>query len=104
MLQMTTGQARVIDPILSTVSQGYQNAEFVGTALFPVVPVDQRGGKVIAYGKEDFQIYNTGRAPGAGTKRVQYGHTSGNYSLEQHSLEGLVPFEIMARGRSSAWY
>ncbi len=95
MPQMTAGQARVIDPILSTVAQGYQNAELVGNALFPVVPVDQRGGKIISFGKEDFQLYNTGRAPGAKTSRVQFGHAAGNYALEQHSLEGLVPFEIL---------
>lgn len=95
MPQMTTGQARVIDPILSTVAQGYKNSEFVGSSLFPIVPVDQRGGKIISFGKEDFQLYNTGRAPGAKTSRVQFGHSAGNYALEQHSLEGLVPFEIM---------
>jgi len=95
MPQMTAGQARVIDPILSTVAQGYQNAELVGNALFPVVPVDQRGGKIISFGKEDFQLYNTGRAPGAKTSRVQFGHAAGSYALEQHSLEGLVPFEIL---------
>lgn len=92
---MTPGQARVIDPILSTVAQGYKQAEFVGELLFPVVPVDQRGGKIISFGKEDFQLYNTGRAPGANTKRVTFGHAAGNYALEQHALEGIVPFEIM---------
>jgi hypothetical protein len=95
MTQMTTGQARVIDPILTTVAQGYQNAEFVGNALFPVVPVDQRGGKIITFGKEDFQLYNTGRAPGTNTKRVQFGHQGSSYALEQHALEGQVPFELM---------
>jgi hypothetical protein len=95
MPQMTAGQARVIDPILTTVAQGYKNASLIGAALFPVVPVDQRGGKIISFGKEDFQLYNTGRAPGASTKRVQFGHSAGNYALEQHALEGLVPFEIM---------
>lgn len=92
---MTTGQARVIDPILSTVAQGFKQADFVGNALFPVVPVDQRGGKIISFGKEDFQLYNTGRAPGATTKRVNFGHSAGNYALEQHALEGSVPFEIL---------
>ncbi len=95
MPQMTPGQARVIDPILSTVAQGYKNADFIGDALFPVVPVDQRGGKIITFGKESFQLYNTGRAPGANTKRVQFGYAGSNYALEQHALEGLVPFEIM---------
>lgn len=92
---MNPGQARVIDPILSTVARGYQNADFVGNMLFPVVPVDSRGGKIITFGKEDFKLYNTGRAPGGSTKRVQYGHLGEPYALEQHALEGLVPFEIM---------
>lgn len=93
--QMTTAQARVIDPILSTVARGYKNAEFVGDALFPVVPVGQRGGKIITFGKEDFRLYATGRAPGTNTKRVQYGHEGAPFALEQHALEGVVPFELM---------
>jgi hypothetical protein len=93
--QMTAAQARVIDPILSTAAQGYKNEDFVGDALFPVVPVDQRGGKIVTFRKEDFQIYSTGRAPGANTKRVQYGYDGSPFALEQHALEGVVPFEIM---------
>lgn len=93
--QMTTAQARVIDPILSTVARGYKNADFVGDALFPVVPVPQRGGKIITFGKEDFRLYATGRAPGTNTKRVQYGHEGSPFALEQHALEGVVPFELM---------
>lgn len=95
MPQMTTAQARVIDPILTTAAQGYQNAEFVGGALFPKVAVQQRGGKIITFGREDFRLYATGRTPGSNTKRVQFGHSAGSYALEQHALEGTVPFEIM---------
>ena len=95
MRQQTPGQARVIDPILTNVARGYKNAEFVGHNLFPVVPVGQRGGKIITFGKEDFRLYATGRAPGANTKRVQYGHEGGPFALEQHALEGVVPFELM---------
>ncbi len=98
--QMTTGQARVVDPILTTVAQGFQNAEFVGMNLFPAVPVGQRGGKIITFGKEDFQLYATARAPGANTKRIQYGYSGGPYALEQHALEGLVPFELMQDARA----
>lgn len=94
MPQLTPAQARVIDPILSTVAQGYINAAFVGSALFPYVPVQQRGGKIVTFGKEDFAIYATQRAPGANTKRMQIGYTSGSYALEDHSLEGVVPFEL----------
>jgi hypothetical protein len=90
---MTNAQARVIDPILTTVAQGYKNGRMVADFLFPVVPVDQRGGKILQFGKEDFVLYNTARAPGSNTKRVQFGHLGAPYALEQHSLEGKVPFE-----------
>lgn len=93
--QMTPSQARVIDPILTNVARGYKNADLVGDVLFPEVPVDQRGGKIIEFRKEDFYLYATGRVPGAGTKRVQYGYDGSPYALESHSLEGTVPFEIM---------
>ncbi len=93
MPQMTPGQARVIDPILSSVAQGYQNNEFVGAKLFPTVPVSSRGGKILAFGKEDFMLYNTARAPGQNTKRVQFGYSGSSYALEDHSLEGVLPRE-----------
>jgi hypothetical protein len=95
MTQMTTSGSRVVDPILSTVAQGYQNADFIGMNLFPAVPVEQRGGKIITFGKEDFLLYATGRSPGAGTKRISYGYSGSAYALESHSLEGIVPFELM---------
>ena len=91
---MNAAGARVVDPILTTVAQGYQNAEFVGMNLFPYVPVGQRGGKIITFGKEDFVLYNTARSPGANTKRIQYGYAGDPYALESHSLEGLVPNEL----------
>lgn len=93
MPQMTPALARVIDPILTTAAQGYRNPDMVGDALFPAVPVDQRGGKIITFGREDFELYSTLRAPGAATKRVQFGYTGASFALEDHSLEGVVPIE-----------
>lgn len=95
MTQMTGAQARVIDPVLTEVARGYKNSEMVGGALFPEVPVGQRGGKIVTFRKEDFQLYATGRAPGANTKRIQFGYDGSPYALEQHALEGQVPFELM---------
>jgi hypothetical protein len=36
------------------VAQGYQNNQMVGLNLFPPVMVAQRGGKIVAFGKEAF--------------------------------------------------
>lgn len=93
--QMTPAQARVIDPILTEVARGFRPAEAVGSLLFPAVPVDQRGGRIVEFSNEDFKIYATARAPGTNTKRVQYGYSGKPYALEQHALEGVVPFELM---------
>lgn len=95
MPQMNPSGARVVDPILTTVAKGYKNGQMVADALFPVVPVGQRGGKIISFNRESFRLYATARAPGTNTKRVQFGYAGEAYALEQHSLEGLVPFELM---------
>ena len=99
MSQMTTSGARVIDPVLSTIAQGYRNSEMVASALFPSVPVPFRGGKIITFGKEDFMLYGTQRAPGENTKRVQFGYASGSYALVDYGLEGSVAIETMQEGQ-----
>lgn len=95
MPQMTSAGARVVDPILSTVAQGYKNSELVFPMLFPIVPVGQRGGKIITFGREDFRLYNTARAPGAATKRIDIGYSGASFALTDYSLEGKVPFELL---------
>ncbi|MGE4265429.1 MAG: major capsid protein [Desulfovibrio sp.] len=92
---MNPNQARVIDPILTTVVQGYKNADFVGHALFPRVPVAVSGGKIIEFGKEHFLAYNTQRAPGGATKRISFGYQGKPYAVENHALEAPVPREYM---------
>lgn len=98
MPQMTPAGARVVDLVLSSVAQGYENSQFVGQSLFPSVPVMQRGGRIITFGKEDFQLYNSQRAPGENTKRVQMGYSGSNYALVDYSLEGQVPIEVVQEG------
>lgn len=94
MPQLSLSQARVIDPILTTIAQGYQNNDAVGMDLFPTVPVAQRGGKIIQFGKEDWALYTTVRTPGSPTKRVVFGYAGLPYALESHGLEALVPNEL----------
>lgn len=95
MPQQTPAQARVIDPILTEAARGYRNANMVGFSLFPEVLVGVRGGKIIEFGKESLELHDTERAPGAATKRVQFGYLGKKFALVQHSLEGLVAIENM---------
>ncbi|PIQ25414.1 hypothetical protein COW20_15245 [bacterium (Candidatus Blackallbacteria) CG13_big_fil_rev_8_21_14_2_50_49_14] len=95
MAQMNTAQARVVDPVLTEVARGYRNAEHVGLNLFPYVPVGQRGGKVVEFGKEAFKLYRTARAPGGNVGSVDFAYSNTPYALEQHALNGKVPVELL---------
>lgn len=87
--------ARIIDPILTNVAQGYRNAEFVGNVLFPRVPVMASGGQIIEFGREAFLNYNLRRTPGGATKRIQFGYLGKPFALLQDSVEVPVPREHM---------
>ena len=96
MSQMNPAQARVIDPILTAIALGFESQlPLVADVLFPVVPVQQRGRTIITFGREQFQVTDTRRAPGADTKSIDIGYGSGRYSLVDNRLMGKVPVEIM---------
>lgn len=86
-MSMSNRGVRMIDPILSTFSQGYRNANFVGENLFPRVPVSASGGQIMEFGREAFQLVNMRRTPGGPTKRIQFGYLGKPYVLLQDSLE-----------------
>ena len=95
MQQQTPGQARVVDPILTAIARGYRSPKAaVANVLFPIIPVGLRGGRIISFGADDFKLVNTARAPGANTKRVQFGYASEPYALVDYRLEGVAPNEI----------
>ncbi|MDR6952672.1 hypothetical protein J2X65_002031 [Ancylobacter sp. 3268] len=95
MSAMNTRQAQVIDPILSTHARGYTNQEFIAHRVLPFADIPDRSMKVIRFGKDSFRRYmDTRRAPGAQTKRVQFGYASDPVALTQEALEALVPDEV----------
>lgn len=92
---LSPSNVRVVDPVLTNVAQGYMQAEHVGSNLFPRVPVGLRGGQIIEFGKESFQLFSARRAPGAATKRVRFGYLGKPFALLQDSLEAQVPREYL---------
>ena len=94
MPQLTPAQARIIDPVLTNLARGFRAPQYIAMELFPRVPVSTRAGRVVSFGYEEFLQYNTRRAPGAKTQRINIGWGSQLYSLEDHSLEAGVPVEL----------
>lgn len=100
-MSLSLAKARVIDPILTAVAKGYESQfPLVANILFPIVPVTARGGKIITFGREQFQITRSVRAPGADTKSIEIGYGSENYSLVDSRLMGKVPVELMEEAQA----
>lgn len=85
--------ARVIDPVLSGIAQGYRHAQRIGHVLFPAIDVTQRGGCVTEFGRESFFNYKARRAPGADAMNIQFGYEGKPFSLDQYSLDAPVARE-----------
>ena len=94
-MTMNAAATRVINPILTTVAQGYSQADLVGHTLFPRVPVEISGGQVLEFGKESFKLYNSRRAPGGATKRISFGYLGKPFALYNDALEAPVPREFL---------
>lgn len=86
---------RIVDPVLSSVAQGYRILDFVGDKLFPRVPVKARGGQIIEFGRDAFRLYASKRAPGGRTARIQFGYAGKPFALLQDAIEVPLPREHM---------
>lgn len=93
--QQNLAQTRVVDPILSEHARGFRQAQLIASALFPYADVAAYGGQVIEFDKSAFRVYNSKRAPGAATKRIQFGYEGKPYSIVPSALEAPVPRERM---------
>lgn len=94
MQPLNQNAARVIDPVLSGIAQGYIHPQRVGHVLFPSIPVPASGGQVIEFGRESFVNYNSRRAPGASVQRIQFGYEGKPYALQNFALDTPVPREF----------
>ena len=96
---MNAQEARIIDPLLTNIALGYQPENLIYTSLFPEVPVDRRGGKVVQWGKDVLEYTDTSRAIGADVLQESYGYGSQSYSLIEHNLDAKTPVELVGEAK-----
>lgn len=97
------GQARISSPVNTQIAIGLQQSESVGQYLFPRIGVDMRSGKIITFGREHFMQYaGMLRSPGANTPRVKFGYADSPYTLQDFSIEGILPVEIQQEQRATS--
>lgn len=61
---------RLVDPVLTTLVQGYSNDTFISEILFPTVTVSRLKGKIPSFGKDAFLTRTTERAIRANSNRI----------------------------------
>jgi hypothetical protein len=95
MPQMSLGQARIIDPILTTMAIGIKIPGYVGHMAFPPIFAIKRTTKIISFGtKEEKFLYPTRRAPGSNTMRISTGYGDTSVTLYQDAIEAELPVEV----------
>lgn len=65
-----TDDLRLVDPVLSTIAQGYSNSALVSEMLFPIVGVSKSKLKIPIFGKEAFYLRAVDRAIRADSNRI----------------------------------
>lgn len=98
---LNLSQSRIVDPVLTSMAQGYMQQPLELEDLFPVVPVPLHAGKVVEFGKESFRLGNSKRAPGSSIQRVNVGYLGRPFTLEDHALAGELPIEIAEESQAA---
>lgn len=82
---------RIVDPVLTNLAIGYQNAELVAHHLLPFASVDKEAGILPKFGNDDFLIHKTERALRADSNRGDLDTPSSDkFVLTEHDLEFAV--------------
>ena len=85
-----------VDPILTTLAQGYMLPETnIANFIAPVVDTPTRAGRTLRFGKEAFAISDYRRAYGTNIPAVQSRFDSDPYALEQEVIAWELPEEVI---------
>ena len=97
----TLSGRRIVDPVLTSIAQQYENQDYVGDLLFPPCPVDLREGNLIVFSDDLQKDTFTERAPGAERASERFGYDGKSYKLKQFSRSAQVTREEMEEAKNA---
>jgi hypothetical protein len=90
-----------VDRVLTHLSRGYRNDNRVGIHAFPVVEVQDYGGRIITFDSAEFNLYQDNRAPGGAFNTISDGYSGESYQLETRGLRYNLPREHLEAAERS---
>src|SRR5919112_4535946 len=83
-----------VDPVLTDISLGYQNAAYIAELLLPTRKVTEKSGQHFIYDQGKFRSEDSGRGEGARSRDVTHNISLGlPYLCQDHALKEFVPDE-----------
>lgn len=89
------------NPILTSLMLGLGQGTMIAERLFPRLPQALSSVQLAQLGDERLRRYNTRRAPGSPTKRVNIKYEGKTYTIDQHSVEVPLPRELLREADES---
>ncbi|OGU58941.1 MAG: hypothetical protein A2X64_02845 [Ignavibacteria bacterium GWF2_33_9] len=79
---------RMIDPVLTSLAQGYNPVNLIGQYLFPTVSVRKQKGRIPIFGKDAFVLRETHRAIRSNSNRIPpMDFETIEFTLQERDLE-----------------
>lgn len=82
-----------LDQVLTNISIGYKNEQFIADQVFPALPVGKQSDRYYVYGMERFRKHNDLRAPGTEANEINWTLSLDTYFCEGHALRHRIPIE-----------
>ena len=79
-----------VDAVLTQFSLKYRNSEYIADRVAPIVPVTKTSGKYFVYGRENFTIPESLRAPGTLSSTVGWSVSTDEYQCYEYALNDLI--------------
>jgi hypothetical protein len=90
---MPTVQKVHIDKMLTNISIGYTNEQYISDKIFKAVPVAKQSDKYYVHGMEKFRQHDDLRAPGTEANEINWTLSDDQFYTEGHALRTAIPDE-----------
>jgi len=90
---MPNTQSVHIDKVLSNISIGYSNENYIADKIFLPVPVKKQSDKYYVFGMEMFRQHEDARAPGTEANEITWEKSLDQYFCDGHALKTPIAIE-----------